>query len=160
MSDETMANSLNIELEVEPEANTEIETFVPEPKNDDYQYARETVRKAVDVGQIALSDLLTLARRTEHPRMYEAITNLIKTIAEADRHLIEIQKLDAETTQIRTGGIKNITQIQGPENVHNNLFLGSTYDLQKLLQRATNSLPEESDEEEVKTVDGTVNTAS
>lgn len=92
----------------------------------DYTYARENMYDVIERGTEALDYLLELAKASEHPRAFEVVSTLSKTIVDANKDLLEVQtklkKLQQEEKQ------------DSPQNVTNALFVGSTADLQKLIK--------------------------
>jgi hypothetical protein len=50
------------------------------------------LRSVIDYGNNAIKDLADLAASSEHPRPYEALSNLIKTISDANLSLLSIKK--------------------------------------------------------------------
>jgi hypothetical protein len=90
----------------------------------DYEYARGNIINILEKGNEALSDMIQFAQQSQHPRGYEVVATLIKTLSETNKDLLELikKKKDLETTQ------------EGPTNVQNNLFVGSTNELLKLLK--------------------------
>lgn len=93
------------------------------PIEDDYQYARSNIINIIDKGQEALNDLLNVAQASQHPRGYEVIATLIKTVSEANKDLLELAKSK-----------KAVEGDKQPQKVTNNLFVGSTAELQKMLK--------------------------
>lgn len=91
----------------------------------DYDTARDNLRELVSKGSDALDGILELAQESEHPRAYEVVGQIIKTLADTNKDLIELHKSVKE--------VKKETA-NGPKNVTNALFVGSTHDLQKLLK--------------------------
>ena len=93
----------------------------------DYQYARENMYGIIEKGSSALDELVAVAQASEHPRAYEVVAQLVKTLTDANRNLLAIQKdvkdLNAEVSQ------------KGPTNVTNALFVGNTAELQKLIKQ-------------------------
>ena len=93
----------------------------------DYQYARENMYGIIEKGSSALDELVAVAQASEHPRAYEVVAQLVKTLTDANRNLLAIQKdvkdLNAEVQQ------------KGPTNVTNALFVGNTAELQKLIKQ-------------------------
>lgn len=90
---------------------------------DDFEYARNNLKTIIDKGQTALDGILTIANGSEHPRAYEVAAALIKTMAETNKDLLELQKTKKVLQQ------ENDT----PQNVTNNLYVGTTAELQKLI---------------------------
>ena len=90
----------------------------------DYKYTRNTLYGLVERGQDAIEGILDLAKESEHPRTYEVAGQLIKTVSETSEKLLQIQKMMDDLEDDRP---KNQT-------THQNLFVGSTAELQKLLK--------------------------
>jgi hypothetical protein len=93
----------------------------------DYEYARDNLRGLIENGKIAMENIIFLAKEGESPRAYEVIGQLIKTLSDTNKDLIELSK------KVREAKGKDVQQ-QQPQNVTNNsLFVGSTAELQKLI---------------------------
>ena len=96
-----------------------------EEQNSDYKYSREVFYGLVERGQDAIEGILDIARESEHPRVYEVAGQLIKTVSETTEKLIDLQakmkELDRDNTM--------------PNKVSNNLFVGSSTELQRLLKQ-------------------------
>ena len=95
-----------------------------EEQNSDYKYSREVFYGLVERGQDAIEGILSIARESEHPRVYEVAGQLIKTVSETTEKLIDLQakmkQLDKDDSM--------------PNKVNNNLFVGSSTELQRLLK--------------------------
>ena len=91
----------------------------------DYKYTRNTLYGLVERGQDAIEGILDLAKESEHPRTYEVAGQLIKTVSETSEKLLQIQKMMDDLEDDRP---KHQTTNQ-------NLFVGSTTELQKLLKK-------------------------
>lgn len=94
--------------------------------NDDYEYARKNLRSLIDNGKDVMDNLAYLAKEGESPRTYEVLGQLIKTLAETNKDLLDLAKKKKDIQQE-----KNAEQ---PTHVTNALFVGSTADLQKLIK--------------------------
>ena len=90
---------------------------------DDYEFSRETLKDLVRVGTMSLDSLAELARESEHPRAFEVLSNHIKAIGDVTDKLMRLQKQKKELT--RDDVRREIT--------NNNVFVGSTTDLQRML---------------------------
>lgn len=82
----------------------------------DYEYARQNLYDVIEKGSHALEDIMDIAKQSESPRAFEVVTNLIKTMVEANKDLLELAKkkkdLDKEelpTTNVTTNNNLNIT---------------------------------------------------
>ena len=108
----------------------DVEVLKPDPKNDDiesdYKYARETLYNAIERGSDALEELVELAKQSQSPRAFEIVGQMIKTVTDANKDLLEVQK--------KVKDLKKEETAKGPNNVTNALFVGNTAELQKLLK--------------------------
>ena len=90
---------------------------------DDYEFSRAIYRDLIKTGTLSLDTLAELARESEHPRAFEVLSASIKNIGDVTDKLMALQKvkkaLDQEYEQ---GRITN-----------NNVFVGSTTELQRML---------------------------
>ena len=94
---------------------------------DDYDYARSNLRDLIDSGMGDLDRVMEIARQSESPRAFEVATNLMKTLTDTNKDLLELAKKKKDLTQEKDKpSAQNIT--------NNALFVGSTADLQKLIQ--------------------------
>jgi hypothetical protein len=112
-------------------ATTEIVPVLPKEEqnvDDDYEYARKNLRTLIDNGKDAMENLTFLAKEGESPRAYEVIGQLIKTLADTNKDLLDLSKKAREAK-----GMKSADE-QKPQNVTNALFVGSTAELQKLIK--------------------------
>ena len=98
-------------------------TQTEDENNDDFKYSRENLYHLIERGQDALDGILQVAKETDHPRAYEVAGQLLKTNADNAEKLVNLQ-----TTK------KKVTEVSGPKNVTNALFVGSTAELQKLIK--------------------------
>ena len=95
---------------------------------DDYDFARSQYYNLAEKGQEAIDLMLDLARESEHPRAFEVLSNMLKQNAEIADKLMSLQKQKKEVT-------KPDTQQSLPGSMtQNNVFVGSTTDVQKMLQ--------------------------
>jgi len=77
-----------------------------------------------------LDRVMEIARQSESPRAFEVATNLLKTLTDTNKDLLELAKKKKDLLQ---------TKEDKPQNVTNALFVGSTADLQKLIQGEKNA---------------------
>mgnify|MGYP003659618931 FL=1 len=94
---------------------------------DDYDYARGNLRSIIDNGEKVLQSLINIAQVSEHPRAFEVVSQLMKTMIDANKDLISLQK---QVKDIKEDKSKQPT----PQNVTNAMFVGNTKDLQKMLK--------------------------
>lgn len=111
-----------------------MDSLPDETVQDDFDYARDNMRQLISKGQNALDGILTIASGSEHPRAYEVAAALMKTMAETNKDLLELQK----TKKVLQKEDPKAPQPDGPQNVTNNLFVGSTAELQKMIRDKQN----------------------
>ena len=108
---------------------------IPRPKENnedlenDYKYQRENFYNLVEKGTDAIEGILEIARESEHPRTYEVAGNLIKQVAEVTERLGDLQEKMKKLKEVPNNAPKSVT---------NALYVGSTAELQKMLQGKKN----------------------
>ena len=95
--------------------------------DNDYQYSREVLFDLIEKGRGALEDMIEVARESEHPRAFEVLSGLMKNTADINDKLLDLNKKHKD---INTDPLKQIEN--GTTN--NNVYVGSTADLQRMLQ--------------------------
>lgn len=102
--------------------------FPPEEKNidNDYKYSRDTYYELVEKGKQSLELMIEVARESEHPRAFEVLSGMIKNISDVNDRLMDLNKKKKD--------IDKKDEIKKIANTTNNLFVGSTTELQKLLK--------------------------
>jgi len=90
---------------------------------DDYEFSRDTYKELIAVGTQSMDSLAELARESEHPRAFEVLSNHLKSISDITEKLMKLQKSKKELTD---DDVKK-------EITNNNVFVGSTTELQRLL---------------------------
>ena len=127
--DNTIAKSLGITpLQSEP-----VEVIVPRHEDNienDFKYTRENLYSVIEQGNKALEDMIDVARASEHPRAYEVVSTLMKTLVDANKDLLDLSKKKKE--------LIDKEEKVNPQTVNNNLFVGSTADLQQMIEKMTN----------------------
>ena len=91
----------------------------------DYDYSRETYYDLLEKGKESMELMIEDARESEHPRAFEVMSNMMKHMADINDKLMDLNKKNKDITQQEVKQLGNTT---------NNVFLGSTADLQRLLQ--------------------------
>ena len=82
-------------------------------------------------GTDALNGIVDLANQSQHPRSFEVVADLVRTLSGANKDLLDIQKKMKDMDPER----------HGPKKVENNLFIGSTKDLTDLLDGGARKVP-------------------
>lgn len=97
----------------------------------DMAYARENLYQAINSGSEALEEMLELAKSSEHPRAFEVVATLIKTLADVNKDLVTLADKKDEMKNGKREAKKADT---GGSTTNNNLYVGSTADLQAALE--------------------------
>jgi hypothetical protein len=104
------------------------ERVVPSITDDDsetdFQYARENLYNLIERGTDGLDELLEIAKQSEHPRAFEVVQQTIGQLTTTNKELLNLHKTKKDI-KVEKGG---------PTSVNNNLFVGSTAELQKMLK--------------------------
>lgn len=97
----------------------------------DYKYARGELYELIQKGQVAIEELLDVARSSNHPRAYEVAFQGIKNVADITDKLADLQKKMKDLGEDKK---------KSPTTVNNTMFVGSTADLAKMLKNAKKSI--------------------
>ena len=102
---------------------------IDETKDDidnDYKYSRDNYYNLIDKGNQAIEGILDIAKEGQHPRAYEVAGQLIGQVAQTVDKLQDLQKK-----------LKDLKEVPNKTtaNIKNALFVGSTNELQKMLNR-------------------------
>lgn len=95
--------------------------------NADFEFARENLMDVINKGQEALFDLMDVARQSQHPRAYEVLATMMNTMVGASKDLLDLQAKKKKILEEDPSA--------SPQQVTNNLFVGSTAELQKYLKQ-------------------------
>jgi len=82
----------------------------------------------ISKGQEALFDLMDVAKQSQHPRAYEVLSTLMNTMIGASKDLLELQARKKKLLEAEPD--------LAAQQVTNNLFVGTTADLNKLIENA------------------------
>lgn len=121
----SLSNRMARNVEVEPPKPLTRE----EEATNDYEYARKNMYDVIEKGTQALEELLSVATSSQHPRAFEVLSTTMKTLVDANKELVNLSKKKADeernSDEPQTGSGGNVT--------NNNLFVGTTHDLLKVL---------------------------
>jgi len=104
----------------------------------DYEFSRKTYKDLIYTGTRSMDVLSELARESEHPRAFEVLSQTIKNISDVTKNLMDLQKQKKDLTKEETEEAKRVT--------NNNVFVGSTTDLQRMLLNKDNIIDAENQE--------------
>jgi hypothetical protein len=100
----------------------------PQKTDEDYENVRKQFFDLASQGDEAISLMLELARESEHPRAFEVLGMLIKQNAEICEKILKLHKTKKDVDK---DDIRALTHREGTTN---NVFIGSTAELQKMLR--------------------------
>jgi hypothetical protein len=92
----------------------------------DYEYARTNFYNVIESGTEALEQMLEVAKASEHPRAYEVVATIMKTLIDSNKELVAMSSKKVKDDEIVPETNKPVT--------NNNLFVCSTAELQQLLK--------------------------
>jgi len=88
--------------------------------DDDSEFARQNIRTLIEKGNDAIDNLLMVAKQSDHPRAYEVAANMLKSLTDMNKDLMEIQKRKKELQPKETNNSINVEKA---------VFIGSTKEL-------------------------------
>lgn len=98
----------------------------------DFELARSNIHEVIQNGVYAMEKLSQIADSSQHPRAFEVLAKLMDTMLQANKDLLSLQK------DIREIDAKDTPTNENAKTVTNNLFVGSTNDLQKVIEQMKN----------------------
>ena len=104
---------------------------------DDYEFSRRTYKDLIRTGTSSLDVLAELARESEHPRAFEVLSKTIKDLGDTTEKLMNLQKQKDDLTNKKEDEVNR-------KVTNNNVFVGSTTDLQRMLLDKDNVIDAES----------------
>lgn len=102
----------------------------------DFDYIRKNIKSIIENGTIALEQMLSVAQESEHPRAYEVVATLLKTLAETNKDLLAAHKSRDERTTITQPSTTNV------QNNNNTVFVGSTAEFSKMFRQQIKDIAE------------------
>ena len=107
------------------EKNTTGGTFDNNNFQKDYELAQSNYKDLLGSGTIALESALKVATESDSPRAFEVVAILLKTMSDLNNNMLDIHKKAKDTT----------SQKVQLNQTNNSVFVGSTKDLQNLLNK-------------------------
>lgn len=126
---QNLSEIFNLEMPPQEPKKTEV-VVVPEEAGSseqeaDFQLARATMRKIIQKSDDTLEEVLDLARSNEQSRTYEVAGQLIKTMSEVSRDLLELHKQKKD--------IIGAPKEEAPRIGNQNVFVGTTQEILRAL---------------------------
>jgi hypothetical protein len=136
-ADEKLSKILDIEVEPKEKSNSiipigkEVKIKRKDQIRQDFDSARRNMKELIEKGFESLDGIMKVAEAGDSPRAYEVASILIKTISEVNTDLINMHKTTADALGANKV-VKNTT--------NNSIFVGSTRDLQNLINQSRSQL--------------------
>jgi len=96
-----------------------------EELDNDIKYVRDMMYDTIKNTSDAVEEMLEIAKQSQHPRAFEVVATLLNTQREASKDLLDLHKKKKD--------LKHEDK-DGPDTINNNLFVGSTADLLKMIK--------------------------
>lgn len=91
----------------------------------DYALVQDNLKSLIGSGNIALESALKVATESDSPRAFEVVAILLKTMSDLNNNVLDVHKKAKDTTG---------TKIE-VKQTNNSVFVGSTKDLQNLINK-------------------------
>ena len=100
-------------------------TFDSQNFQKDYELVQTNIKGLIGTGNIALESALKVATQSDSPRAFEVVAILLKTMADLNNNVLDVHKKAKDTTASKVE----------VKQTNNSVFVGSTKDLQNLLNK-------------------------
>jgi hypothetical protein len=101
-------------------------TFDSSSFQKDYATVQSNLKDLIGNGNLALEAALRVATESDSPRAFEVVAILLKTMADLNNNVLDVHKKAKDTTSSTTTKVMQ---------TNNSVFVGSTKDLQNLLNK-------------------------
>lgn len=130
-NDDPIGKALGLEP-IDNNVNNMVSDMIASAHNDsaktDFEAARANIHNLIENGNDAMYKLALIAESSQHPRAFEVLAKLMDTLLNANEKLLTLQSkirdIDASDSPIN----------EKAKTINNNLFVGSTAELQKVLK--------------------------
>jgi hypothetical protein len=112
-------------------------------KDRDFEFARQNYRELLLKGSEALEEMIEVARATEHPRAFEVLSGMMKNVSDINGNLLDLHKKKKEVDK------EDKPELPPGSTTNNNVFVGSTSELQRFLLKDVTPEENEIEGEEV-----------
>lgn len=113
-------------FDIQPITGQESDLVPISTAEDDFTFARQNIRTLAEQGQVAVNEILQVAKATQHPRAFEVAATLIKNMSDINKDLMDLQKKKNDLLPKREETIVNVDKA---------VFVGSTKDLIKQIKQ-------------------------
>lgn len=128
---DTISESLGVDFSAPKKELRQVKVAegIPADKrmDNDFEYARLNLKELIDKGKDSLENAISLAESLDSPRGFEVVSNFAKQLAEMNKDLMGLyqQKKEIEKEKITVNN-----------NTTNAIYVGSTSDLQDLVNQS------------------------
>lgn len=130
-NDDPIGKALGLDP-IENKVDTMVSSLLATAHNDsaktDFEAARANIHNMIESGNDAMYKLALIAESSQHPRAFEVLAKLMDTMLNANEKLLDLQ------SKIREIDATDSPVNEKAKTINNNLFVGSTAELQKVLQ--------------------------
>lgn len=135
-NDDPIGKALGLDP-IENKVDNMVSNLIADAHNDsaktDFEAARANIHNLIENGNEAMHKLAQIAESSQHPRAFEVLAKLMDTMLNANEKLLTLQskirEIDASDSPIN----------EKAKTINNNLFVGSTAELQKVLKDMKNN---------------------
>lgn len=113
-------------FDIEPLNQQDTDLVPLSTAEDDFIFARQNIRTLAEQGQVAVNEILQVAKATQHPRAFEVAATLIKNMSDINKDLMDLQKKKNDLLPKREETIVNVDKA---------VFVGSTRELIKQIKQ-------------------------
>lgn len=133
LENDPLADALDItprpSKEITVRDNAEVD-YLEKTDDQKFKESHDGLKKLIDTGEAAVEELSSVAYSSQHARDYEVLSGLIKTLVDANKQLVENEKMKVDI-EAKKGKL----QPQNPTINQNNLIVGSTEEALELLAK-------------------------
>lgn len=123
---------VNLPVEVEEEMPIQAPALLDDTAQEnleDLEKVRSNIEDVMENGRDAMKEMLEIAKQSEHPRAFEVVSTLMKTVLDANKDYADISSKKRFVKE-EINGPKEAAQT----NVTNNNLIVSTADLLKMIK--------------------------
>lgn len=127
-----IGNALGLPQKTDLTYEKQIDNLLADGHNDsakgDFESARANLYGVIQIGQEAMDRLMEISIQSQHPRNFEVLAKLMDTMVMTNEKLLDLQE------KIRKIDASDSPMNEKASTVNNNLFVGSTAELQKMIE--------------------------
>lgn len=122
-------NEETLPVEVEEIQAPAVINDAAEENLQDLEFVRKNIHSVIEKGEEAVKEMLEIAKQSEHPRAFEVVSTLMKTLLDANKDYADLSSKKRFVKE-EINGPKEAAQT----NVTNNNLIVTTADLLKMIK--------------------------